>query len=76
MRHNCRRKGTRIMGPILNLVLTNLLVAVLLGATLYSAIRRVHFKGDMSGTNPRLWLWGLIGLCFLVLSVMNHEALW
>lgn len=63
------------MGPILQLVLTNLLVAFLLGATIYSAIRRVHFKGDMSSTNPKVWLWGLIGVCFLVLSVMNHEAL-
>lgn len=64
------------MGAILQLVLTNLLVAFLLGATLYSAIRRVHFKGDMSATNPRLWLWSLIGVCFVVLSVMNHESLW
>lgn len=64
------------IGQILQLVLSNLLVSVLLGATIYSAVRRVHYHGDMSKTNPQIWFWGLILGSFALLMLANHETLW
>ena len=63
------------MGQILQLIFTDLFVAVLLGATIFSAVRKVHYKGDMSSTNPKLWFWGLTVGSFALLLLLSRGGL-